>query len=60
MNGNVACRSIRREETCKGRYWRGLRNQNGEYLVNLCESKIIKTSELGRTLFCAESKNNQN
>ena len=43
MNGNVAWRTIRREETYKGRYLRGLKNQNGEHLVNLCESKIIKT-----------------
>ena len=43
MNGNVAWRTIRREETYKGRYLRGLKNQNGEHLVNLCKSKIIKT-----------------
>ena len=60
MNGNLACESKRREETYTGRYLRGLRNQNDGLLVNLCESKILKTSELARTLFPAESTNNKN
>ena len=33
----------RREENCTGRYSRGLRNQNGEYFINLRESKILET-----------------
>ena len=60
MNGNVACESKRREETYTRRYLRGLSNQNDGLLVNLCESKILKTSKLARTLFPAESTNNKN
>ena len=49
-----------------GRYSKGLRNQNGEHLVNLCESSNFETqvlvlyiySELARTLFPFKSKNN--
>ena len=31
------------EKTFTGRYSRGLWNQNGEHLVNLCESNILET-----------------
>ena len=30
--------SKRLEETCQRRYLRGVKNQNGEHLVNMCES----------------------
>ena len=33
----------RQEENCAGIYSRGLRNQNGDYLVNLYESNILET-----------------
>ena len=32
-----------RKKNSTSRYSRGLRNQNGEHLVNLCESNILKT-----------------
>ena len=35
MNESVASQSKRWEETCRGRYLKGLRSQNGEHLVNL-------------------------
>ena len=31
------------EENCLWRYSRGLRNQNGEHLINPCESSILET-----------------
>ena len=50
----------RQEENYAGRYWRGLRNQNGKYVVNLCKSNIIETTywELARTLLPVKSTNN--
>ena len=33
----------RREGHFTGRYWRGIRNQNEEHLVSLCESNILET-----------------
>ena len=32
-----------KEEKCTGRYPKGLQNQNGEHLVNLCESNNFET-----------------
>ena len=46
---------------CILRYWGGLRIQNGEHFVNLCESNMLETkvpSELAGTLFSVESTNN--
>ena len=37
----AASHSKRREENCAGTYLNGLRNQHGEHLVNLSESKIL-------------------
>ena len=37
----IFSQSKRREENCPGRYWRGLKNQNEEHLVNLSESNIV-------------------
>ena len=42
MNADIARQIKRREEHCTGRYSRGLMIQNGEHLVNLCESNILK------------------
>ena len=44
MNASVSVtnQSQRREENCTGRYSSGLRNQNREHLINLCESNILK------------------
>ena len=33
----------RREVNYTGRYLRGLRNQNGERLVNICKPNILET-----------------
>ena len=33
----------RREENCTERYSRGLKDQNGEHLVSICESNILET-----------------
>ena len=46
-----------------GRYPKGLKIQNGEHSVNLCESNNLETqvifhSELARTLFLVECINN--
>ena len=38
----------RREETCAKRHLKGLKNQNGEHLVNLCESNILKTKVIAK------------
>ena len=46
-----ACK--RREENTKRRYSNGLRNQNGEHIVNICELNILET--LAKTLFPVES-----
>ena len=43
MNASVISQSKRREENCPGKYSRGLRNQNEEHLINLCESNILET-----------------
>ena len=43
MNASAASHSKRREENRTGRYSRGLKNQNEERLVNLCESNILET-----------------
>ena len=51
---SVTSQSKRREESCTGRYLRGLRNQNGGHLVNLGESN---DSELSGTF---KSTNNIN
>ena len=48
----------RREENCTGRYSRGLRNQNGDYLRNICESNILKRKRISQTFCLAESKYN--
>ena len=40
MNADIARQIKRREEHCTGRYSRGLVNQNGEHLVNICESNV--------------------
>ena len=48
----------RGEPNCTGRYSRGLKNQNGESLVNLCEWNILETQfiyGLARILFLSES-----
>ena len=31
------------EGSCTGRYSKGLRNQNGQHLVNLCKSNKLET-----------------
>ena len=43
MNASVASQSKRREENCRAKYSRKLRNQNGEHPVNLYESNILET-----------------
>ena len=43
MNVGVASQIKRQEESCTGKYSRGLRNQNGGHLVDLCESYVLKT-----------------
>ena len=43
MNASVAMPAKRREETCTGEYLWELNNQNGEHLVNVCESNILET-----------------
>ena len=65
MNASVASQSKRQEKNCPGRYSRRLRNQNGEHLVNLCESDILETQVIFRiqgqnftSLFSVESTNN--
>ena len=35
MNTSVASQNKRREENCTGRYSRGLKNKNGEHVVNI-------------------------
>ena len=42
-NASVANQSKRQVENYIERYSRGLRNQNGEYIVNLCESNVPGT-----------------
>ena len=42
MNAVIARQIKRREEHCTGRYSRGLMIQNGEHLLNLCESNILE------------------
>ena len=56
MNASAASQRKRLQENCTRRYSRGLRNQNGEHLVNLCESNIFET-QVTRTLFPGESTN---
>ena len=34
----------RREENFTERYSRGLRNQNGEHIINLCEINILENT----------------
>ena len=53
------------EKNCTGRYSKGLKNQNGKYLVNLCESINLETQlifpmvrELARTLVPFDSTKN--
>ena len=47
----------RQEENWKGRYSKGLKNQNGKYLEKLCESNNLETqvifpySKLSETYF---------
>ena len=43
MNASVASQSKRRGENCAEMNSIGLRNQNGEHLLNLCESNILET-----------------
>ena len=45
LAGNVAnqCKTKGREEDITGRCSRGLRNQNGKRIVNICELNILKT-----------------
>ena len=48
---NVASHSKRQEEKCNVKYlrgMRGLRNQNGELLENLCQPNILET----QVIFC--------
>ena len=42
MNASVAGQSKRRGENCTGKYSRGLRNQNGQHLVNLRKLNIFE------------------
>ena len=51
MNASVASQSKRRAENCPGRYSRGLKNRNGEHLVNPSESNILKTQAIFLTAF---------
>ena len=56
----------RQDENCTGSYSEGVRDQNVEHLVNLCESNNLETqvifsySELARILFPVKSTNNKN
>ena len=58
----------RQEKTCTGRYSKWFWNQNGDYLLNLYESKNLEKHKsyllykyrLARTLFPVESTNNKN
>ena len=43
MNASVTSQSKSQEEHCRGRYLRRLGSQNGDHLVNICESKILET-----------------
>ena len=43
INPIPTSQSKRREENCTGRYSKGLRDQNEEQLVNICESNILET-----------------
>ena len=36
----------RQEDGCIGRYLEGLKNQNGEHLINLCELKKVETQAI--------------
>ena len=42
-NGRV---TKRRKQNCIGRYYKGLANQNGERLMNLCELNNLKIEEI--------------
>ena len=42
MNVCVASESIKRKENSTGRYSRGLMNQKGEHIMNLCELNILE------------------
>ena len=42
-NASVANQSKGQAKIFIERYLRGLRNQNGEYIVNLCESNVPET-----------------
>ena len=33
----------KRQENCARKYLEGIKNQNGEYLVNLCEPNSLET-----------------
>ena len=60
VKANVVGQSKRREKNCRGKYPRGWRNQNGENLVNLCESNNLETQvkfPIVRALFPVESIN---
>ena len=43
MNESVASQSKRQEENYRRKYSRELSNQNGEHLLNICESSILET-----------------
>ena len=43
MNASNVSQNEWREEHCTGMHSTGLTNQNGEHLLNLCESKILET-----------------
>ena len=42
-NARVASQIKKQEKNCTRRYLRELRNQNGEHLVDICESNIFDT-----------------
>ena len=49
MNSSVARRKLHRKGNCTEKYFRELRDQNGEHLVNICESNILEKTK-NRTL----------
>ena len=65
MLSSVVTQSKGWEENCKGRYLRGLSNQNGKHFVNQCEPNILEASQIttvysewARALFSFESTSN--
>ena len=51
VNISVASQCKRRKENYTERYSRGLMNQNGEHLMNLCELNILEINTNSYFLF---------